>query len=181
MRALPVRVSTGCMCVDSRECGYREFGGPYINQFHYHRDQGVSEFPLRATPRDLGGEWEYGFVSSGVRFRSRDFSLRDKTRRRGIGSDSRSRSHLQSSPGTPKKTPIVGNFRTAVRNYFHAVSSTFRRIHRPKSWTLLIPADSNGSIQMSIAIAKLSPSTPKTFALKSYTDKTYRYVSSVRF
>lgn len=26
-----------------------EFGGPYINQFHYHRDQGVLEFQLRAT------------------------------------------------------------------------------------------------------------------------------------
>lgn len=40
--------------VGSRESGYREFGGPYINQFHYHRDQGVSRFSLRATPRDFG-------------------------------------------------------------------------------------------------------------------------------
>lgn len=31
-----------------------EFGGPYINQFHCHRDQGVSEFPLRATHTRLG-------------------------------------------------------------------------------------------------------------------------------
>ena len=51
--------------VGLREGGCREFGGPYINQFHYHRDRGMSGFPLRATSRDseLGGEWECGFVS----------------------------------------------------------------------------------------------------------------------
>lgn len=49
-----------CVCVCAREyvgsweSGCREFGGPYINQFHYHRDQGVSGFSLRATPRDFG-------------------------------------------------------------------------------------------------------------------------------
>lgn len=47
-----------CMCecvgVGSRgnsECSGVEFGGPYINQFHYHRDRDVLEFQLRATFR----------------------------------------------------------------------------------------------------------------------------------
>lgn len=31
-----------------------EFGELYINQFHYHRDQGVSKFPLKATSQEGG-------------------------------------------------------------------------------------------------------------------------------
>ena len=49
-----------CVNVDLREGGCREFDGPYINQFHYHRNRGMSGFPLRATPRHSGrgvGVW----------------------------------------------------------------------------------------------------------------------------
>lgn len=80
-----------CVCV--RVCGSVvpeevdanvEFGGPYINQFHYHRDQGASEFPLRATPRNgtrrgRGGGVRIRFA----RFRSRNFSLREIRRAGG--------------------------------------------------------------------------------------------------
>jgi len=88
--------------VDLREGGW-EFGGPYINQFHYHRDRGMLGFPLRATSRD--SELRVGVWIRFVWFRSRNFSLGDKTKRRGIRNDSGSPSHLQSLSGTLKKSP----------------------------------------------------------------------------
>lgn len=89
-----------CVCV--RVCGSVvpeevdanvEFGEPYINQFHYHRDQGASEFPLRATPRN-GTRRRRGADSFRTISISQFFVERDKTSRRGIKSDNRSRSHL---------------------------------------------------------------------------------------
>lgn len=77
-----------------------EFGGPYINQFHYHRDQGASEFPPRTTPRNgtRSGGRDGGKGSRADSFRtisiSQFFVEKDKTYRRRIKSDNRSRNHL---------------------------------------------------------------------------------------
>lgn len=100
---------------------YVEFGGLYINQFHYHRDRGRVGIPVKGDfPRwDTGGERERARVRS-VRFRSRNFSLGDKTSRggregRNRGNDIQSRSHPKSLPGASKKSPA--NFPTSCWNY----------------------------------------------------------------
>lgn len=41
--------------VDLRESRCREFGRPYINQFHFHRDRGMSGGPAKGNSLRLWG------------------------------------------------------------------------------------------------------------------------------
>jgi len=62
-------------------------------------------------------------MADSVRFRSRNFSLRDKTSRADESRAITDRAVTSSLRlALPERAEIVGNFQTAVRNYLFAVS-----------------------------------------------------------
>lgn len=141
-----------CVCVCICVCGSMvpeevdasvEFGGPYINQFHYHRDQGASEFPLtiRATPRDGTRRGKGEVRIRFVRFRSRNFSLREIRR---SGGESRAITDRVVTYGLclapPKTSPIVDNF-------LNSCSKVLRRVPPKASTTISNAIDSNNRFQ----------------------------------
>jgi len=61
-------------------------------------------------------------MADSVRFRSRNFSLRDKTNRAEESRAITDRAVTSSLLALSERARIVGNFQTAVRNYLFAVS-----------------------------------------------------------
>jgi len=100
----------------------------------------VLEFPLRATPRD--GVRSGRRMADSVRFRSRNFSSRDKTSR-GIESDNRSRSHLESLPGTFRKSSSA-----TFEQLFETTCSPYLDVLPPNTSTIIPRIRRSGSLLM---------------------------------